>query len=127
MKSKDGPTSNFSARKIALDRFRILQPHLEQLKLAARDGGIGYRIAQRRLIRYRKYGLTWLARDARTDRGRRRAITPALQGILENSHQQQEEQSDRPQGWYRESKNGCMAAEFSQGFGRRRGFILCGR
>ena len=25
-----------------------------------------------------------------------------------------------------ESKNGCMATEFSQGFGRRRDFILCG-
>ena len=39
-----------SARKIALDRFRLLQPHLEEqrlLKAVAREGGIGYRTAQR--------------------------------------------------------------------------------
>jgi hypothetical protein len=33
-----------SARKIALDRFRLLQPHLEEkrlLKAVARDAGIG--------------------------------------------------------------------------------------
>jgi hypothetical protein len=37
-----------SARKVALDRFRLLQPHLEQqrlLKLVARDAGIAYRTA----------------------------------------------------------------------------------
>jgi putative transposase len=41
-----------SARKIALDRFRLLQPHLEEqrlLKAVARDAGIGYRTAQRRM------------------------------------------------------------------------------
>jgi creatinine amidohydrolase/Fe(II)-dependent formamide hydrolase-like protein len=39
-----------SARKIALDRFRLLQPHLEEqrlLKAVARDAGIEYRTAQR--------------------------------------------------------------------------------
>jgi putative transposase len=39
-----------SARKIALDRFRLLQPHFEErrpLKTAARDAGIGWRTAQR--------------------------------------------------------------------------------
>jgi putative transposase len=41
-----------SARKVALDRFRLLQPHLEQqrlLNLVARDAGIAYRTAQRRM------------------------------------------------------------------------------
>jgi hypothetical protein len=39
-----------SARKIALDRFGLLQPHFEDkrlLKVVAQDAGIGYRIAQR--------------------------------------------------------------------------------
>jgi putative transposase len=39
-----------SARKIALDRFRLLQPHLEEqrlLKAVTQDAGIAYRSAQR--------------------------------------------------------------------------------
>jgi putative transposase len=75
-----------SARKIALDRFRLLQPHLEEerpLKAVARDAGIGYRTAQRWKMRYRKYGLAGLARDDRSDRGWRRAITVELKEILE--------------------------------------------
>ena len=75
-----------SARKIALDRFRLLQPHLEEkrlLKAVARDAGIGYRTAQRWMMRYRKYGLAGLARNGRVDRGQRRAITPELKEILE--------------------------------------------
>ena len=74
------------ARKIALDRFRLLQPHLEEkrpLKAVARDAGIGYRTAQRWVMRYRKCGLSGLARNDRADRGRRRTITPALKEILE--------------------------------------------
>ena len=61
-----------SARKIAFDRFRILQSHLEEkrlLKVVARDAGIGYRTAQRWVMRYRKCGLAGLARNDRTDRG----------------------------------------------------------
>jgi len=57
-----------SARKIALDRFRLLQPHLEEkrpLKAIARDAGIGYRTAQRWVMRYRKCGLAGLARNDR--------------------------------------------------------------
>jgi putative transposase len=75
-----------SARKIALDRFRLLQPHLEEqrlLKAVVRDAGIGYRTAQRWKMRYRKYGLPGLARDDRSDRGWRRAITVELKEILE--------------------------------------------
>jgi putative transposase len=75
-----------SARKIALDRFRLLQPHLEEkrlLKAVALDAGIGHRTAQRWMMRYPKYGLAGLARDERADRGLRRAITPELKDILE--------------------------------------------
>jgi putative transposase len=74
-----------SARKIALDRFRLLQPHLEAkrlLKAVARDAGIGYRTAQRWMM-HRKHGLAGLARNDRVDRGQRRAITPELKEILE--------------------------------------------
>jgi putative transposase len=75
-----------SARKIALDRFRLLQLHLEEqrlLKAVAREGGVGYRTAQPWKMRYRKYGLTGLARDDRSDRGRWRVITAELKQILE--------------------------------------------
>jgi putative transposase len=75
-----------SARKIALDRFRLLQPHLEEkrpLKAVARDAGIGYRTAQRWVMRYRKCDLAGFARNDRADRGRRRTLTPALKEILE--------------------------------------------
>jgi putative transposase len=75
-----------SARKIGLDRFRLLQPHLEEkrlLKAVALDAGIGYWTAQRWMMRYREYGLAGLARDKRADRGLRRAITPELKEILE--------------------------------------------
>jgi putative transposase len=75
-----------SARKIALDRFRLLQPHLEgkrTLKALALDAGIGYRTAQRWVMRYRRCGLAGLARNDRADRGRRRTITLALKEILE--------------------------------------------
>jgi putative transposase len=70
-----------SARKIALDRFRLLQPHLEEerpLKAVARDAGIRYRTAHRWVMRYRKCGLAGLARNDRVDRGHRRTITPEL-------------------------------------------------
>jgi putative transposase len=75
-----------SARKIALDRFRLLQPHLEEkrpLKAVARDAGIRYRTAQRWVMRYRKCDLAGLARNDRVDRRHRRIITPALAEILE--------------------------------------------
>jgi putative transposase len=73
-----------SARKLALDRFRLLSLTWKEkrpLKAVARE--IGYRTAQRWLMRYRKYGLAGLARNDRADRGHRRTITPALKEILE--------------------------------------------
>jgi putative transposase len=57
-----------AVRKIALDRFRLLQPHLEQripLPLVAREAGIAYRTAQRWVMRYQKYGLVALVRKWR--------------------------------------------------------------
>jgi putative transposase len=75
-----------SARTIALERFRILQPHLEQerfLTKVARDAGIPYRTAQRWVMHYRKYGLIGLTRDEREDSGSRRALSPTLREIVE--------------------------------------------
>jgi putative transposase len=75
-----------SARRVALDRFRLLRPHFEdkrRLKAVAQEAGIGYRTAQRWKMRYRKYGLAGLARDDRSDRGQWRAITAELKETLE--------------------------------------------
>jgi putative transposase len=73
-------------RKLALDRFRLLQPHLEQnqsLQSIARSAGIPYRTAHRWLALYRESGLAGLARKARGDRGTRRAISTKLQEAIE--------------------------------------------
>ena len=52
-----------SAREIALERFRIIQPYLEQdrsLSVIARNAGIPYRTIHRWLTRYRRFGLVGL-------------------------------------------------------------------
>jgi putative transposase len=49
-----------SNRKIALERFRILQPHLQQgraLISVAKEAGVAYSTAQRWVSLYRKFGL----------------------------------------------------------------------
>jgi putative transposase len=76
------------ARKLALDRFRILQPHLEQsqsLQSVALAAGVPYCTAHRWLAQYRRFGLAALARKVRVDRGERRAasveIKQAIEGI----------------------------------------------
>ena len=60
------------AQKLALDRFRLLQPHLEDgrsLKAVAAAAQIPFRTAQRWVSLYRQFGLTALARKKRTDIG----------------------------------------------------------
>jgi putative transposase len=52
------------ARKLALDRFRLIQPHLEQnqsLQSVAYAAGVPYRTAQRWVAQYRLFGLAALA------------------------------------------------------------------
>ena len=61
-----------SARETPLERFRIIQPYLQQdksLNVIARKAGIPYRTIHRWLSRYRRFGLAALARKARQDRG----------------------------------------------------------
>jgi putative transposase len=75
-----------SARKMALERFRIIQPHLEQdrsLSLIARTTNIPYRTMHRWLTRYRRFGLAALARKAREDRGKRRTLSPRFLEVAE--------------------------------------------
>ena len=48
------------ARKLALDRFRLIKPHLEQnqsLQSVADAAGVPYRTAQRWVAQYRLFGL----------------------------------------------------------------------
>jgi len=66
-----------SDRKIALDRCRILQPHLQDgraLSVVAREAGVAYSTAQRSVRLYRRFGLSALARKERSDRGQRAAL-----------------------------------------------------
>jgi len=75
-----------SARESAFERFRIIQPCLEQdrsLSLIARQAGIPYRTTHRWMSRYRRFGLAGLARKPREDRGRRRTLPAQLLEIME--------------------------------------------
>jgi putative transposase len=73
-------------RQFALQRFQVLQPHLEQgrpLLEVARDAGVPYRTAQRWVSLYRKFGLVALARRPRADRGKRRRLSDRLRQVVE--------------------------------------------
>ena len=73
-------------RKLALERFRQIQPHLEEqqsLQSVARAAGIPYRTAQRWVARYRRFGLAALSRKQREDRGGHRAVSTKLREIVE--------------------------------------------
>lgn len=72
-------------RTRALDRFRLLRPHLEDgrpLTRVAAAAAIPFRTAQRWVALYRKFRLAALARKPRTDRGTRRAISVKLKEAI---------------------------------------------
>jgi putative transposase len=74
------------ARKLALDRFCLIQPHLEKnqsLQFVARAAGIPYRTAHRWVAQYRLFGLAALTRKRREDRGERRAVSAKLKEVIE--------------------------------------------
>lgn len=74
------------SRKLALDRFHKIQPHLEQnksLRSVAQAAGIPYRTAQRWVALYRMFGLSGLTRKHRSDRGERRAVSARLKEVIE--------------------------------------------
>jgi putative transposase len=69
-----------------MERFRLLQPHLEQnkpLTSVAKAAGIPYRTAHRLVSEYRQHGLAALVRKKRADRGQRRAVSDRLKGAIE--------------------------------------------
>jgi putative transposase len=73
-------------RKLALDRFRLLRPHLEQnqsLRSVASSAGIPYRTAHRWVTQYRQFGLAALIRKKREDRGKRRAVSTKIKEVIE--------------------------------------------
>jgi putative transposase len=75
-------------RKLALDRFRLLQPHLEddrplRLVAAEAEAEIPFRTAQRWVALYRKFGLAAVARKNRADRGERRAVSVKIKEAIE--------------------------------------------
>ena len=56
-------------RQVAMERFAVLQPHLDEdvpLARAARQAGVPIRTAERWLARYRQRGLAGLARPVRS-------------------------------------------------------------
>ena len=74
------------ARKRAMERFRLLQPHLERnepLTSVACAAGIPYRTAHRLVSEYRRIGLAALVRRKRADRGERRVVSAKLKEAIE--------------------------------------------
>lgn len=72
------------ASELALSRFRILQPHLEDdipLTVLAREGGVSVRTLRRWSKRYEKDGVAGLERRTRSDSGKRRKIAPELEDL----------------------------------------------
>lgn len=69
-----------------MERFRLLQPHLEQnepLVAVAKAAGLAYRTAHRLVSQYRRDGLVALVRKKWTDRGQRRAVSDKLKAAIE--------------------------------------------
>ena len=74
------------ARKQAMERFRLLQPHLEHhepLTAVAQAAGIPYRTAHRLVGEYRRSGLAALVHKPRADRGDRRVVSVNLKEAIE--------------------------------------------
>ena len=74
-------------RKLAMERFAILRPHIEEdvpLAQAARSAGIAVRTAERWLARYRQLGLVGLARITRIDAEARRMPADLVALIEQN-------------------------------------------
>jgi putative transposase len=75
-----------AARDLAMSRFRLIQPYLEQkrsLQLVASDAKICFRTAQRWVSQYRKLGLVALVRKSREDRGARRVVSAKIKAAIE--------------------------------------------
>jgi len=74
------------ARKLALERFQMLRPHLEEkrsLRLVAAEADIPFRTAQRWVAQYQRFGLAALIRRKPTINGERRAVSEAIRKAIE--------------------------------------------
>lgn len=68
-------------RDTAMQRFRWLEPHLEQnrpLRLVAAEAGLAFRTAQRWVALYRSSGLASLARKTRLDHGALKIVSEPM-------------------------------------------------
>jgi putative transposase len=75
-----------AARAAALERFELLQPHLEgssTLAPLAKLAGVTLRTAQRWVARYRSEGLVGLARHGRADLGSRHSTSQTVVQLVE--------------------------------------------
>jgi hypothetical protein len=75
-------------RELAMSRFLVLQPHLEQdrpLRVVAAEAGLAFRTAQRWVAQYRAFGLAALVRKPRGDRGARRIVSETIKTAIEGS------------------------------------------
>jgi putative transposase len=75
-----------AARNVAMARYRVIQPYLEQkrpLAMVADDADVCFRTAQRWVSLYRKLGLVALARKSRGDRGALRVVSPKIKAAIE--------------------------------------------
>jgi putative transposase len=73
-------------RELAMSRFLVLQPHLEQdrpLRVVAAEAGLAFRTAQRWVAQYRAFGLAALVRKPRGDRGARRIVSETIKTAIE--------------------------------------------
>jgi putative transposase len=82
------PLSTLSEEEgaVALTRYRLIQPSLEQgvpLAQVAKHHGLVLRTVQRWVARYQAHGLAGLTRRVRTDRGHSRSLRPELKDVIE--------------------------------------------
>lgn len=73
-------------RDTAMQRFRWLEPHLEQnrpLRLVAAEAGLAFRTAQRWVALYRSSGLASLARKTRLDHGVWKVVSEPMKRAIE--------------------------------------------
>lgn len=73
-------------RKLALERFRLLEPHLQngrELRSVSEGSGVTFRTLQRWVANYKRQGLAGLVRKERTDAGERRTTSPRLREAIE--------------------------------------------
>jgi putative transposase len=73
-------------RKLALERFRLLEPHLQdgrELRSVSEGSGVTFRTLQRWVASYKRQGLAGLVRKERADVGARRTTSPRLREAIE--------------------------------------------